>query len=89
MPLYSNYNMFAVPCNEDRLKVGDIYLVKYRRNWYKYGRFHGLQIRSIDYQWCVKRVWFEYDEWSHNRPEMPDNLIEPNSFISPTFKIKF
>lgn len=65
--IYCNYNTLAITMAEgEKYKVGDTYLCGKRvRNWRKL-RFHGLEIKGIDYTWGV-RLHFDWIDWSLNK----------------------
>ena len=63
--MYSNYNVLVLPMSCDgKYQIGEIYRVS-DREYHRFWRFDGLQIKNIDYLWGV-RLHFDYKEWFEN-----------------------
>lgn len=63
--MYSNYNVLTIPIQLDgKYKIGDIFECSKNDNW-RIMKFHGLQIKGIDYCWGV-RLHFDWGEWKEN-----------------------
>ena len=63
--MYSNYNVLVLPMSCDgKYKIGEFYRVS-DKEYHRFWRFDGLQIKNIDYLWGV-RLHFDYKEWFEN-----------------------
>lgn len=49
---------------DGKYQIGEIYRVS-DKEYHRFWRFDGLQIKNIDYLWGV-RLHFDYEEWFEN-----------------------
>jgi hypothetical protein len=65
----SNYNVILLPITADgKYRVGDIFELKgFAICNLRLARFHGLEIKNIDYCFGV-RLHFDWQEWEGNAP---------------------